>query len=453
MGVGETMRGYPESSTRMAHATRREVPRWSTTPLNGPTACVGNRDWPGGGAPPSGSSSRETSGLTAMGRRERRYASPDAGRDGDGPSPHARACLKGDRVDAVPPRLGDGGLRGEVDGGLATRHQTPATNAARPTDRRDNRGSGRLRTNSRAAPAGFRRPDLGLEGARGTGAARRSCLRTLGSIGTWKKRVSVWIRRSQRWTAHRLLDRLPFDSRVMPSRRCGRSASMRAMRRGRCTAGRHYPSAAPARSEIRTRPLDRRRCRLDPDAGRAPCGRRRAAGPEQPIPASFENSQRLRDSGGPRARRLGRRRMPKSRRDQPRTLAGAGPPRRYPRGRHRRPLICLASTFTFHAPFLESELLPRFLGIEVRRDRRQRPFMVEREQALATARASYSSTLIASIPRRHAAVGPIAGPSYAAALQHSKIVLLIWGTYAPRCLVRQSDPARLQAQPGARRRH
>jgi hypothetical protein len=57
--------------------------------------------------------------------------------------------------------------------------------------------------------------------------------------------------------------------------------------------------------------------------------------------------------------------MPRSRNDTARTLADNWfPPVRSPAGEVGHPLICVASTYTFHAPFFESDLLPRFLGLK-----------------------------------------------------------------------------------------
>ena len=53
------------------------------------------------------------------------------------------------------------------------------------------------------------------------------------------------------------------------------------------------------------------------------------------------------------------------RNDAIRTLAeNWAPPVAAAFGEVGRPLACVASTYTFHAPFLESELLPRFLGLK-----------------------------------------------------------------------------------------
>src|SRR5437764_1351459 len=78
--------------------------------------------------------------------------------------------------------------------------------------------------------------------------------------------------------------------------------------------------------------------------------------------------------------------MTRSRRDAVHPLAGVwSPPATSPAGEAGRPLVCVASTYTFHAPFFESELLPRFLGLRFDETEGSRPFVVEREEALATA--------------------------------------------------------------------
>jgi hypothetical protein len=55
-------------------------------------------------------------------------------------------------------------------------------------------------------------------------------------------------------------------------------------------------------------------------------------------------------------------------------------------GEAGRPLICVTSTYTFHASFFELDLLPRFLGMKFDETEGTRPFIIEREQALAEAR-------------------------------------------------------------------
>lgn len=120
--------------------------------------------------------------------------------------------------------------------------------------------------------------------------------------------------------------------------------------------------------------------------------------------------------------------MPRSSADAIRTLAGNwSAPVRLPTREAGHPLICVASTYTFHAPFLESELLPRFLGLKFDETEGDRPFVVEREQALATARVSVlvdADHLDPSQSTLRWDQLPVRVPRGAA--QHSKIVLLIW---------------------------
>src|SRR5262245_32869228 len=53
-----------------------------------------------------------------------------------------------------------------------------------------------------------------------------------------------------------------------------------------------------------------------------------------------------------------------------------------------QPLACVATTYTFHALLFEADLLPRFLGLKFDATEGERPFVVEREQALGTTRAA-----------------------------------------------------------------
>lgn len=123
--------------------------------------------------------------------------------------------------------------------------------------------------------------------------------------------------------------------------------------------------------------------------------------------------------------------MPKSRKDQPRTLAEAWTaPAVSPAGPIGSPLICLATTYTFHASYLESDLLPRFLGLKFDEVENTRPFIVEREQALATVRACILVDADHMDPSQTTLRWdqlPVRVPGGA---QHSKIVLLVWENYA-----------------------
>jgi len=52
------------------------------------------------------------------------------------------------------------------------------------------------------------------------------------------------------------------------------------------------------------------------------------------------------------------------------------------------PRACLATTYTFHAGFFESDLLPRFLGLRFDHTERERAFVIERERALGAVQAT-----------------------------------------------------------------
>ncbi len=123
--------------------------------------------------------------------------------------------------------------------------------------------------------------------------------------------------------------------------------------------------------------------------------------------------------------------MPKSSKGQPRALAEAWTaPAMSPAGEIGRPLICLATTYTFHAEYLEGELLPRFLGLKFDETEGMRPFIVEREQALGTVRASILVDADHLDPAQTTLRWdqlPVRVPSGA---QHAKIVLLLWENYA-----------------------
>jgi len=119
--------------------------------------------------------------------------------------------------------------------------------------------------------------------------------------------------------------------------------------------------------------------------------------------------------------------MPRNRTDTARILANTwSAPADLPTGAAGQPLICIASTYTFHAPFLESELLPRFLGLKFDETEGVRPFVVEREQALAMARVCVLVDADHFDPSQSTLRWdqlPVRVPGGA---QHSKVVVLIW---------------------------
>jgi hypothetical protein len=90
------------------------------------------------------------------------------------------------------------------------------------------------------------------------------------------------------------------------------------------------------------------------------------------------------------------------------------------------PLACVATTYTFHAEFYESDLLPRFLGLKFDNTEGERAFVVEREQALGTVHACVL------VDADHADVAQTSlrwdqlPVHVSGGAQHSKVTLLVW---------------------------
>jgi hypothetical protein len=91
-----------------------------------------------------------------------------------------------------------------------------------------------------------------------------------------------------------------------------------------------------------------------------------------------------------------------------------------------QPLACVATTYTFHARLFEGDLLPRFLGLKFDATESERPFFVEREQALGTTRAvvlvdqGHVDPSQATLRWDQLAVRVPGG------VQHAKVTLLAW---------------------------
>jgi hypothetical protein len=118
--------------------------------------------------------------------------------------------------------------------------------------------------------------------------------------------------------------------------------------------------------------------------------------------------------------------MPKNRLSEvPRLASLWSPPAETPIGAAGQPLVCVASTYTFHAPFFEGDLLPRFLGLRFDDTEGIRPFIVEREEKLAIARAAVlvdGSHVDPSQTTLRWDQLPVRVPG----AQHSKVVVLAW---------------------------
>lgn len=139
--------------------------------------------------------------------------------------------------------------------------------------------------------------------------------------------------------------------------------------------------------------------------------------------------------------------MPKRRSEAVATLASYwSAPAKPPAGEVGRPLVCVASTYTFHAPFLESELLPRFLGLKFDEKEGVHSFFVERYEGLATARVCVLVDADHYDPSQSTLRWdqlPVRVPGGA---QHSKVVVLVWENYV-RLIVSSANLTR----PGYRR--
>lgn len=91
-----------------------------------------------------------------------------------------------------------------------------------------------------------------------------------------------------------------------------------------------------------------------------------------------------------------------------------------------KPVACIATTYTFDAAFFETDLLPRFLGLKFDNTERETSFLIEREQALGTARAcvlvDHTCVDAKQTTLRWDQI-PVRVPGGA---QHAKIVVLVW---------------------------
>ncbi len=91
-----------------------------------------------------------------------------------------------------------------------------------------------------------------------------------------------------------------------------------------------------------------------------------------------------------------------------------------------KPVACLATTYTFSAELLETELLPRFLGLEFDPAEREPSFLVEREEALeqitAAVLVDQAKVDVRQTTLRWEQV-PVRVPR---GIQHAKVTVLAW---------------------------
>lgn len=122
--------------------------------------------------------------------------------------------------------------------------------------------------------------------------------------------------------------------------------------------------------------------------------------------------------------------MPKSCEVRTRTLASAwSPPASDSVGEVGEPLFCVASTYTFHASFFELELLPRFLKLKFDETESVGPFVVEREERLATTHVCVFVDADHFDPSQSTLRWdqlPVRVPGGAQCAQHSKMAVLVW---------------------------
>jgi hypothetical protein len=110
------------------------------------------------------------------------------------------------------------------------------------------------------------------------------------------------------------------------------------------------------------------------------------------------------------------------------------------------PLACVATTYSFEAPYLEQELLPRFLGLEFDSEESGRSFLVEREQKLQLAQVVVLVDQCHYDPRQSSATWlqlPVCVPG---GVLHAKVTLLIWERFI-RAIVASAN----LTKPGYRR--
>ena len=90
------------------------------------------------------------------------------------------------------------------------------------------------------------------------------------------------------------------------------------------------------------------------------------------------------------------------------------------------PIACLASTYTFHAALFEDDLLPRFLGLRFDNTEREKIFIAEREDRLATV------TAVVFVDAAHVDGRQTTGrwsqvpARVGGGCQHSKVTVLVW---------------------------
>lgn len=90
------------------------------------------------------------------------------------------------------------------------------------------------------------------------------------------------------------------------------------------------------------------------------------------------------------------------------------------------PIACLASTYTFHAALFEDDLLPRFLGLRFDNTEREKIFIAEREDRLATVTAAVFVDAAHVDGRQTTGRWSQVPVRVRGGCQHSKVTVLVW---------------------------
>lgn len=91
-----------------------------------------------------------------------------------------------------------------------------------------------------------------------------------------------------------------------------------------------------------------------------------------------------------------------------------------------KPLACVATTYAFHASLFEADMLPRFLGLKFDATEGERPFFVEREQALGTAQVAVLVDQAHVDPSQTTLHWDQLAVRVPGGVQHAKLTLLAW---------------------------
>lgn len=119
-----------------------------------------------------------------------------------------------------------------------------------------------------------------------------------------------------------------------------------------------------------------------------------------------------------------------SKSSEPYLASAWSPPQDVPVGAVGSPILCVATTYTFDADFLESDLLPRFLGMKYDDTEGDKSFLVEREEALASTRVAVLVDASKADARQSTLRWDQIPVFVPGGVQHAKVSLLAWESCA-----------------------